>query len=97
MRDCTVHDEQSTIRAKVLLMQCFIAEGKCAKFLIECINKYGSTLAVEELLQLKSLTLRITDLLDQIEASDEKKQDNDSDDKVPLPVKEWVISSCYEW
>ena len=62
----THSEHQSIITNKQLLLKCFVAEEKFAKFLLECVDRHGSTLTEEELFTTKEMTDLIYSILGQI-------------------------------
>ena len=79
-----VQNHQEVTDLKVLLMKCFVAESDLACFLMEKAN--STDLSLDDTFKLKHLADRVKRLIRQVQASDEK---HDQDDKRPpdkLPV-----------
>jgi hypothetical protein len=64
---------------KVSLFQCYSTETDFATFLMECLEKYGSGLPVDDMFKAKWFSDRIYALIQKIKASDDFLQDNSSD------------------
>lgn len=75
-----VENQQIVVDAKVLLLKCFIAEERLALFLMQCVNKHGSSFSVEEALATKQMVASVSVLLEEIKAPDDKRPP----DKLPV-------------
>lgn len=78
-------DLEHLVQIKVLLTECYVAEGEFTLFLMNCLEKYGSGLPVDETFKAKWFSDRIYTLLTKIKASDEKYHNKSSDEDEPLP------------
>jgi len=65
-----------------------------ANFLLECTERHASGLSFDETLKAKELSEKVYAYIQKLK-SDEKKQSDDSDDKVPLPIVTKFICGCY--
>ena len=81
----TLAEYEQVIANKQLLLKCFIAEERLAKFLLERANLQSDGFSVEELATTKRLVRTIYSILQQIQPSDEGYHKDSSDDNVPLP------------
>jgi len=84
MRRCTVHPAETdrVVQNKLLLSKCFIAEMDFAKLLLECLDNHRTDLTLEELLKVKSVSNKVSALLSQIKA----EQDRPPEDLPVYPI-----------
>jgi len=78
--------DESLVQARVLLLECFVAESKLATFLFDCMDKYGSGLDLQETLKAKDQINNIYGLLQRIKSIA---------DKTPPPDKLTVYQGGY--
>ena len=64
--------DESLVQARVLLLECFVAESKLATFLFDCMDKYGSGLDLQETLRVKEQINNIYGLLQKIKSIADK-------------------------
>lgn len=76
-----LEEKQQTIDIKTLLMQCYIAEAKFATYLMRTSERCGSSLQLDDLLQMKDMNDKITTILSKIEAS---ANNSPPPDKLPV-------------
>jgi hypothetical protein len=65
------------VEVKSHLIECYTVEAQFATFLMECLEKYGSGLPVDEMFRAKWFSDRIYALIRKIRASDDFSQDDD--------------------
>ena len=64
--------DEELVQARVLLLECFVAESKLATFLFDCMDKYGSGLDLQETLKVKEQIGNVYGLLQRIKSLADK-------------------------
>jgi hypothetical protein len=64
--------DESLVQARVLLLECFVAESKLVAFLFDCMNKYGSGFDLQETLEAKEQISNVYGLLQRIKSFADK-------------------------